>query len=150
MWNLGERIVTGEEHELRDYPFVSKSYVESNNDYSKQRITKDRYDMYKVTFETIDNELKGISKDVKYKKISEEQGRKETERVAGYSDYWIYEIFKGYDSYLNTLFRNMSQSRNSGDMESVKKYSDSINQTQTEIVNQITKRIEETHKKEKE
>jgi hypothetical protein len=150
MWNLGERIVTGEEHELRDYPFVSKFYVESNNDYSKQRITKDRYDMYKVTFETIDNELKGISKDVKYKKISEEQGRKETERVAGYSDYWIYEIFKGYDSYLNTLFRNMSQSRNSGDMESVKKYSDSINQTQTEIVNQITKRIEETHKKEKE
>ena len=158
-YNLVERELTGEEHELRDYPMVSKFYVESGQDYSKQRVVNDRYRMYREDYETIDNELNGYLRDknnalgklsVRAKEaglpesvVSKERAEIEktyddnVKRVKEYPNYWIYESFVPYEKEYNSLARNLDKARMYGSEQTEKELSGEMYNVRKKLVDEI-------------
>ena len=72
--NMIEQIQDPEtELELRNIPFVSKFYVETGDDVSKNRVTNDKFRMYWSEFKAIDSEIRKNRSDYKNGKITEEE-----------------------------------------------------------------------------
>ena len=169
--NLGELIAGSEkdkENELRDYPFVSKVFVETSSDHSKQRIVNDRYDMYEVSYETTKNRVKGADKDydkakgilgveLKYKKISEAKYLEELEKIATHrdnekkrisedSDYYIYEIYEDYKKRMNKAKDKRKEAYDTKDEEAIKIANETVFEIKKAVVDAIMKKIEEDTK----
>jgi hypothetical protein len=158
-YNLVERVFAGKEHELRDYPMVSKFYVESGQDYSKQRVVNDRYRMYREDYETIDNELNGYLKDKsnalgKLSVRAEEEGLPESvvnkeraeiektyednvKRVKESPNYWIYESFVPYEKGYNKLNSNLGKARKYGSEQTEKELSGEMYNVRKKLVDEI-------------
>lgn len=158
-YNLVEREFAGKEHELRDYPMVSKFYVESGQDYSKQRVVNDRYRMYREDYETIDNELNGYLKDKsnalgKLSVRAKEEGLPESvvnkeraeiektyednvKRVKESPNYWIYESFVPYEKGYNKLNSNLGQARKYGSEQTEKELSGEMYNVRKKLVDEI-------------
>jgi hypothetical protein len=158
-YNLVERELTGEEHELRDYPMVSKFYVESGQDYSKQRVVNDRYRMYREDYMTIDNELKGYLKDRNNKiaqlnaranekgmskaDVESERNAIETAyneqktRIEGSPNYWIYEAFESDEKRYNRIESDLSDARKTGSEDKVKELSGKLYDMRKDLVDNL-------------
>jgi hypothetical protein len=158
-YNLADKELTGAEHELRDYPMVSKFYVESGQDYSKQRVVNDRYRMYREDYETIDNELNGYLKDksnalgklfvrAKEEGLPESVVNKEraeiektyednVKRVKESPNYWIYESFVPYEKGYNKLNSNLGQARKYGSEQTEKELSGEMYNVRKKLVDEI-------------
>lgn len=158
-YNLVEREFAGKEHELRDYPMVSKFYVESGQDYSKQRVVNDRYRMYREDYETIDNELNGYLKDKsnalgKLSVRAKEEGLPESvvnkeraeiektyednvNRIKESPNYWIYESFAPYEKGYNKLNSNLGKARKSGSEQTEKELSGEMYNVRKKLVDEI-------------
>jgi hypothetical protein len=158
-FNLADRVLTGEEHELRDYPLVSKFYVEAGQDYSKQRVVNDRYRMYRVDYENISNELNGYLKDMKTQlailnarasegKISKEDRAKEAaniekvytdnvKRIEGYDNYWIYKLFDQYEKSYSSLESERGKARKTESDNTVDKLNGEMYGMRKELVDKI-------------
>jgi hypothetical protein len=158
-YNLADKELTGAEHELREYPMVSKFYVESGQDYSKQRVVNDRYRMYREDYENIDNELNGYLKDKsnalgKLSVRAEEEGLPESvvnkeraeiektyednvKRVKESPNYWIYESFVPYEKGYNKLNSNLGQARKYGSEQTEKELSGEMYNVRKKLVDEI-------------
>ena len=66
LYNAGLAIMNdpdSEDLEARDFPFVSKVYVDAGTDQSRMRVKSDKFWMYRQEYEAKDAEIKAIAKD---------------------------------------------------------------------------------------
>ena len=66
LYNAGLAIMNDpdyEDLEARDFPFVSKVYVDAGTDQSRMRVKSDKFWMYRQEYEAKDAEIKAIAKD---------------------------------------------------------------------------------------
>lgn len=66
IYNAGLAIMNdpdSEDLEARDFPFVSKVYVDAGTDQSRMRVKSDKFWMYRQEYEAKDAEIKAIAKD---------------------------------------------------------------------------------------
>jgi hypothetical protein len=148
-----------EEHELRDYPFMSKVYVETDTEFAQERSVKTRYDMYRVQYEELDNAFKRYEKDLdialkKHKgnmelqQADRDKYNKEITRLKGDENYWIYKIYDSEEKLYNKYLRDGRENNKVGDKEKAKENFDNAYKIEKAIVERIIKGLkDETNRK---
>lgn len=98
LFNLVDQATDDEkEIELRNIPFVSKVYVSTGDDHSKQRVLNDKFWMYYKEYKGADHELSKNKKDVEAKEMTQEYADKRIEERKADGTYNTWKIFEDND-----------------------------------------------------
>ena len=117
LFNLADQATDDEkEIELRNIPFVSKVYVSTGDDHSKQRVLNDKFWMYYNEYKGADHELSKNKKDVTANEMTQEYADKRIDERKADGTYNTWKIFKDND--FDYIFEKL---RGSKDEDEVKR-----------------------------
>ena len=117
LFNLADQATDDEkEIELRNIPFVSKVYVSTGDDHSKQRVLNDKFWMYYNEYKGADHELSKNKKDVTANEMTQEYADKRIDERKADGTYNTWKFFKDND--FDYIFEKL---RGSKDEDEVKR-----------------------------
>ena len=133
LWTTGQALVSGDEDErnnMRNYPFVSTSYINTDNNYNRNYRLNNEFDWYQHEFEQARHEYNGLKNDKKnvFEKAEEFDAFIQT------PEYKIYRRFKKYDRRLKKQFEKLSDET---DDDKRKKISDRITEIKKDAVEEM-------------
>ena len=133
LWTTGQALVSGDEDErnnMRNYPFVSTSYINTDNSYNRNYRLNNEFDWYQHEFEQARHEYNGLKNDKKnvFEKAEEFDAFIQT------PEYKIYRRFKKYDRRLKKQFEKLSDET---DDDKRKKISDRITEIKKDAVEEM-------------
>lgn len=133
LWTTGQALVSGDEDErnnMRNYPFVSTSYINTDNSYNRNYRLNNEFDWYQHEFEQARHEYNGLKNDKKnvFEKAEEFDAFIQT------PEYKIYRRFKKYDRRLKKQFEKLSDET---DDDKRKKINDKITEIKKEAVEEM-------------
>lgn len=133
LWTTGQALLSGDEDErnnMRNYPFVSTSYINTDNSYNRNYRLNNEFDWYQHEFEQARHEYNGLKNDKKnvFEKAEEFDAFIQTH------EYKIYRRFKKYDRRLKKQFDKLSDET---DDDKRKKINDKITEIKKEAVEEM-------------
>ena len=133
LWTTGQALLSGDEDErnnMRNYPFVSTSYINTDNSYNRNYRLNNEFDWYQHEFEQARHEYNGLKNDKKnvFEKAEEFDAFIQTH------EYKIYRRFKKYDRRLKKQFEKLSDET---DDDKRKKISDRITEIKKDAVEEM-------------
>lgn len=133
LWTTGQALLSGDEDErnnMRNYPFVSTSYINTDNSYNRNYNLNNEFDWYQHEFEQARHEYNGLKNDKKnvFEKAEEFDAFIQT------PEYKIYRRFKKYDRRLKKQFDKLSDET---DDDKRKKINDKITEIKKEAVEEM-------------
>lgn len=133
LWTTGQALVSGDEDErnnMRNYPFVSTSYINTDNSYNRNYRLNNEFDWYQHEFEQARHEYNGLKNDKKnvFEKAEEFDAFIQT------PEYKIYRRFKKYDRRLKKQFEKLSDET---DDDKRKKINDKITEIKKDAVEEM-------------
>ena len=116
LFNLADQATDDEkEIELRNIPFVSKVYVSTGDDHSKQRVLNDKFWMYYNEYKGADHELSKNKKDVTANEMTQEYADKRIDERKADGTYNTWKIFKDND--FDYIFEKLRGSKQEDDVK---------------------------------
>lgn len=133
LWTTGQALLSGDEDErnnMRNYPFVSTSYINTDNSYNRNYNLNNEFDWYQHEFEQARHEYNGLKNDKKnvFEKAEEFNAFIQT------PEYKIYRRFKKYDRRLKKQFEKLSDET---DDDKRKKINDKITEIKKDAVEEM-------------
>ena len=133
LWTTGQALTSGDEDErnnMRNYPFISTSYINTDNSYNRNYNQNNEFDWYQHEFEQARHEFNGLKNDKKnvFEKAEEFNAFIQT------PEYKIYRRFKKYDRRLKKQFDKLSDET---DDDKRKKINDKITEIKKEAVEEM-------------
>lgn len=133
LWTTGQALLSVDEDErnnMRNYPFVSTSYINTDNSYNRNYNVNNEFDWYQHEFEQARHEYNGLKNDKKnvFEKAEEFDAFIQTH------EYKIYRRFKKYDRRLKKQFDKLSDET---DDDKRKKINDKITEIKKEAVEEM-------------
>ena len=133
LWTTGQALTSGDEDErnnMRNYPFISTSYINTDNSYNRNYNLNNEFDWYQHEFEQARHEFNGLKNDKKnvFEKAEEFNAFIQT------PEYKIYRRFKKYDRRLKKQFDKLSDET---DDDKRKKINDKITEIKKEAVEEM-------------
>lgn len=133
LWTTGQALLSGDEDErnnMRNYPFVSTSYINTDNSYNRNYRLNNEFDWYQHEYEQAKHEYNGLKNDKKnvFEKAEEFDAFIQTH------EYKIYRRFKKYDRRLKKQFDKLSDET---DGDKRKKINDKITEIKKEAVEEM-------------
>lgn len=133
LWTTGQALLSGDEDErnnMRNYPFVSTSYINTDNSYNRNYRLNNEFDWYQHEFEQARHEYNGLKNDKKnvFEKAEEFDAFIQT------PEYKIYRRFKKYDRRLKKQFEKLSDET---DDDKRKKINDKITEIKKDAVEEM-------------
>lgn len=133
LWTTGQALLSGDEDErnnMRNYPFVSTSYINTDNSYNRNYNLNNEFDWYQHEFEQARHEYNGLKNDKKnvFEKAEEFDAFIQT------PEYKIYRRFKKYDRRLKKQFEKLSDET---DDDKRKKINDKITEIKKDAVEEM-------------
>lgn len=133
LWTTGQALVSGDEDErnnMRNYPFVSTSYINTDNSYNRNYRLNNEFDWYQHEFEQARHEYNGLKNDKKnvFEKAEEFDAFIQT------PEYKIYRRFKKYDRLLKKQLEKLSDET---DDDKRKEINDKITEIKKDAVEEM-------------
>ncbi len=106
LYNLGDNIFCGGEHEAKDLPFVGKFYVNSGDDKSKKRIISDEYRDIEGEFKAFDKEYRRNFRD---RNMSEEELQQRLKEMDADGEIEVWDSIVGDVNAVDHLNKSIKQ-----------------------------------------
>lgn len=138
LWTTGQALVGRDEDErnnMRNYPFVSTSYIDTDNSYNRNYRLNNEFDWYQHEFEQERHEYNGLKNDKKnvFEKAEEFDAFIQT------PEYKIYRRFKKYDRRLKKQFEKLSDETDDDKRKKINKKITDIKKDAVEEMQRISK-----------